>query len=88
LAFADAEAQQQRLAKLLETTVGATYGQVAALTAEAKALEKLGVVTAGSITQVQSQLATFNLQVINNPSAYACNPRLCNSRKGCGSIRI
>jgi hypothetical protein len=63
LAFADAEAQQQRLAKLLETTVGATYGQVAALTAEAKALEKLGVVTAGSITQVQSQLATFNLQL-------------------------
>ena len=63
MAFADAEAQQQRLAKLLEVTTGATFGEVAALNAQSKALEKLGVVTAGSITQVQSQLATFNLQV-------------------------
>ena len=63
MAFADAEAQQQRLAKLLEVTTGATYGEVAALNAQSKALERLGVVTAGSITQVQSQLATFNLQV-------------------------
>jgi hypothetical protein len=63
LAFAEAEAQQQRLAKLLDVTVGATYSQVSALNAQASALEKLGVITAGSITQVQSQLATFNLQV-------------------------
>jgi hypothetical protein len=63
MAFADAEAQQQRLAKLLEVTTGATFGEVAALNAQSKALERLGVVTAGSITQVQSQLATFNLQV-------------------------
>ena len=63
MAFAEAEAQQQRLSKLLEVTTGATYGEVAALNAQSKALERLGVVTAGSITQVQSQLATFNLQV-------------------------
>jgi hypothetical protein len=62
VAFAEAEAQQQRLTKLLRVTVGATDGQVIALNHQAEALEKLGVVTAGSITQVQSQLATFNLQ--------------------------
>lgn len=62
VAFAEAEAQQGRLTKLLRVTVGATDGQIVALNNQAEALEKLGVVTAGSITQVQSQLATFNLQ--------------------------
>jgi hypothetical protein len=34
------------------------------LTRQADALEQLGVVSAGSITQVQSQLATFDLQIL------------------------
>jgi hypothetical protein len=58
----EAEAQQQRLAQLMKVSVGATDEQVAALNAQADALEKVGVVTGGNITQTQSQLATFNLQ--------------------------
>jgi hypothetical protein len=57
-----AQAEQDRLNQLLTVGVGATASQVAALNNQAKALEKLGVVTAGNITQTQSQLATFNLQ--------------------------
>ena len=56
------EAQQQRLYQLMKVGTGATDEQVAALNAQADALEKLGVVTGGNITQTQSQLATFNLQ--------------------------
>jgi hypothetical protein len=59
---AEAEAQQQRLAQLLKVGVGATNEQIKALNAQADALEKVGVVTGGNITQTQSQLATFNLQ--------------------------
>jgi hypothetical protein len=59
---AEAQAQQQRLAQLLKITVGATDEQIASLNAQADALEKVGVVTGGNITQTQSQLATFNLQ--------------------------
>jgi hypothetical protein len=56
------QAEQDRLNQLLRVGVGATASQVAALNDQAEALEKLGVVTAGNITQTQSQLATFNLQ--------------------------
>jgi hypothetical protein len=59
----EAQAQQQRLAALLKVTNGATQQQVDVLNDQAAALEKVGVVSAGSITQVQSQLATFDLQL-------------------------
>jgi hypothetical protein len=59
----EAQAQQARLASLLRVTVGATDAQIASLDAQAAALEKVGVVSAGNITQTQSQLATFNLQL-------------------------
>ena len=58
----EAEAQQQRLYQLLKVGTGATDEQIASLNAQAEALQKVGVVTAGNITQTQSQLATFNLQ--------------------------
>jgi hypothetical protein len=58
----EAEAQQQRLYQLMKVGTGATDEQIAALNAQADALQKVGVVTAGNITQTQSQLATFNLQ--------------------------
>jgi len=58
----EAEAQQQRLAQLMKVATGATDEQIASLNAQADALEKVGVVTGGNITQTQSQLATFNLQ--------------------------
>ena len=58
----EAEAQQQRLYQLMKVGTGATDEQIAALNAQAEALQKVGVVTAGNITQTQSQLATFNLQ--------------------------
>jgi hypothetical protein len=59
----ESQAEQERLANLLEVTTGASRRQIAALNDQASALEKIGVVTAGSITQTQSQLATFNLQI-------------------------
>jgi hypothetical protein len=59
----ESQAEQERLANLLEVTTGASRRQIAALNEQASALEKIGVVTAGSITQTQSQLATFNLQI-------------------------
>jgi hypothetical protein len=61
-AAAEAEGQQARLARLLEVSVGASQEQIQALNNQAEALEQLGVVTGGSITMAQSQLATFNLQ--------------------------
>jgi hypothetical protein len=59
----ESQAEQERLANLLEVTTGASRRQIDALNQQASALEKIGVVTAGSITQTQSQLATFNLQI-------------------------
>jgi hypothetical protein len=59
----EAQAQQQRLAALLKVTNGATQDQVNVLHQQAAALEQIGVVTGGNITQVQSQLATFDLQL-------------------------
>ena len=63
-AFQEAEAQQNRLARLLEVTNNASAAQIDILTRQADALERLGVVSAGSITQVQSQLATFDLSIL------------------------
>jgi hypothetical protein len=59
----DQQAEQNRLNKLLMVGVGATTREIALLNDQAKALEKIGVVSGGNITQTQSQLATFNLQV-------------------------
>ena len=57
------QAEQNRLNQLLKVGVGASTQEVAILNEQAAALEKIGVVTGGNITQTQSQLATFNLQV-------------------------
>jgi len=59
----DQQAEQNRLNQLLKVGVGATTQEIALLNDQTKALEKIGVVTGGNITQTQSQLATFNLQV-------------------------
>jgi hypothetical protein len=59
----DQQAQQQRLTALLKTTLAASTDQIASLNSQANALEKIGVVTGENITQTQSQLATFNLQI-------------------------
>lgn len=56
-----AESHQFRLAQLLRTTGGATEDQIKGLNAQAKALAKVGTATEENITQVQSQLATFDL---------------------------
>jgi hypothetical protein len=63
-AFQESEAQQQRLTRLLEVTNDASAAQISVLTRQSNALEQLGVVSAGSITQVQSQLATFDLSIL------------------------
>jgi hypothetical protein len=62
-ASVEAQAQQDRLARLLKVTNGATTEQVEILNQQAISLERIGVVTAGNITQVQSQLATFDLTI-------------------------
>jgi hypothetical protein len=59
----DQQAEQNRLNQLLMVGVGATTREIALLNDQAKALERIGVVAGGNITQTQSQLATFNLQV-------------------------
>jgi hypothetical protein len=59
-----ASAQQERLAKLLTVTTGASAQQIDILTQQANMLERLGVVSATSVAQVQSQLATFDLQIL------------------------
>ena len=59
----DAGAQQERLASLVKTTVGASQLQIQSLNDQAAALQDIGVVSKENITQTQSQLATFNLQV-------------------------
>jgi hypothetical protein len=57
-----AQAEQDRLRQILLTTGGASEKQVEALIAQADALEKVGVASAGAIITAQSQLATFDLQ--------------------------
>jgi len=59
----EAQAQQDRLAKLVRVTVGATDAQIQSLNDQATALQSVGVVNKENITQTQSQLATFNLQI-------------------------
>jgi len=59
----EAQAQQERLANLVKVTVGATESQIQALNDQAEALQAIGVVNKENITQTQSQLATFNLQI-------------------------
>lgn len=58
----EAAAVQTRLRTILLNTGAATEAQVAALNAQAEALEKVGVVTKENVTMTQSQLATFDLQ--------------------------
>src|SRR3990167_216414 len=57
------ESVQNRLSHILKTSRGATQDQVDVLFEQAKALEKVGVVSAKSIIQGQAQLATFDLEV-------------------------
>jgi len=59
----EAQAQQERLANLVKVTVGATDSQIQSLNDQAAALQAIGVVNKENITQTQSQLATFNLQI-------------------------
>ena len=59
----EAQAQQERLASLLKVTIGARDSEIQALNDQAEALQNIGVVSKDNITQVQSQLATFNLQI-------------------------
>jgi hypothetical protein len=59
----EAQAQQDRLGRLLKITNSATAEQVEVLNQQATSLERIGVVTAGNVTQVQSQLATFDLSI-------------------------
>ena len=58
-----AQAEQTRLATVLRTTVGASDQQIASLNLQAEALQRVGVVSAGTTSVVQSQLATFDLSV-------------------------
>lgn len=55
--------QYERLFLLLQNTNNATREQVQLLNYQAKALEEVWVVTAANVTQVQSQLATFDLSI-------------------------
>ena len=57
----EAQSGQNRLRQLLLTTNGATEEQIGFLNQQAEALERVGVVSAGNVTVVQSQLATFDL---------------------------
>lgn len=57
----EAEAAFNRLNHILKTSRHATDAQVASLVEQAKALEKVGVVSQDSIIQAQAQLATFDL---------------------------
>jgi len=57
----EAEAAQTRLTTILTNTGNAADGQVAALNRQAEALQRVGVASAGNITTLQAQLATFDL---------------------------
>ena len=56
-----AGAAQNRLARLLLTTGGATEAQIAVLNKQAQALEALTGIASENVTVIQSQLATFDL---------------------------
>ena len=53
-AFAEMQAEQDRLTRLMKVGTGASAAQIQALNNQASALENLGVVTKSNITQVQS----------------------------------
>lgn len=55
--------QYERLYQLLNNVNGSTREQVAILNEQANALEKVWVATAWNITQIQSQLATFDMSI-------------------------
>ena len=57
----EAEAAQSRLENILTNTGLATEAQIKGLNEQAAALEKVGVASAGNITTLQAQLATFDL---------------------------
>jgi hypothetical protein len=59
----ESESAQNRLVQILKTTHGATQEQIDLLNEQAKALQKVGVVSDDNVTMVQSQLATFDLTV-------------------------
>ena len=59
----EAQAQQERLANLVKVTVNARDAEIQSLYDQADALQQIGVVNKENITQTQSQLATFNLQI-------------------------
>jgi hypothetical protein len=59
----ESEAEQNRLRKILQTTTGASDEQIDSLNKQAQALQNLGVVSAGTTSVVQAQLATFDLSV-------------------------
>jgi hypothetical protein len=59
----EAQAQQERLANLVKVTVNARDSEIQSLYDQAAALQAIGVVNKENITQTQSQLATFNLQI-------------------------
>jgi hypothetical protein len=59
----ESQAEQERLNNILRVTTGATQSQIDVLNDQADALERIGVVTGGSIKMTQSQLATFDLQI-------------------------
>lgn len=58
----DFEFQQVKLAQTLRTTTDASDEQIEALLKQAEALEANGVVSRETISSVQAQLATFDLQ--------------------------
>jgi phage-related tail protein len=58
----DQETVQARLKNIIQTSTQATDAQVDALIRQADALEQTGVVSAGTINQLQGQLASFDLQ--------------------------
>jgi hypothetical protein len=59
----DQEAEQNRLRQILKTTTNATDDQIDSLNKQAQALQNVGVVSAGTTSVVQAQLATFDLSV-------------------------
>lgn len=61
-AYQEAERAQARLEQLTRQTTNATDEQIASLTEQADALQKVGVVEADTTKFGQSQLATFALQ--------------------------
>jgi hypothetical protein len=62
-AAVESEAEQNRLRQILKTTTGASDEQIDSLNKQAQALQNLGVVSAGTTSVVQSQLATFDLSI-------------------------